>query len=344
MDRLQADATRLHIGCQKQLFCDDLIVESVQNLARRVHSPQKVEQAPLIRKDKPWEQVTYFTCSSWRVLRDPCDDVFKCWYEDWQMYPQRLPETEGSLHDPRHYPSRYLFARSEDGLDWQKPQLDVYQEEGRRTNVVLGDREFRGDFGSVHSGYVFCDRFAENEEERFKILFNHRTPQGGDYRFAASPDGIHWKPWGQEPRIGSWGPRLGDVLTVSLDLSERNYILNTRHPFMGRSWVEPHTPVFEHFSAPYYPGQPWRNNRRRIFQARSADLINWSEPEPIVVPDDELDNVDDHFYGMNQYDLGGMWVGFLNVFHQVDNTMDVQLLYSRSCLPGSINVTWPQAR
>jgi len=335
MDSLQADATRLHIGHRKQFFFDNLIVEAVQNLTRRMHSPQKVKEAPLIQKDQPWERVTYFTPSSWQVIRDPADDVFKCWYEDWQIHPESWPGTPGSMTDPIHYPSRYLFARSDDGIQWEKPQLDIYQEEGRRTNVVLGDREFRGDFGSVHCGYVFRDLFAEDDEERFKILFNHRTPerrttaQGYYNRYAASPDGIHWKPWGQEPRFGSYGPHLGDAAAIFLDLDERNYILNTRHRFMGNSWIDPSNPVFKHFSWPYYPGQPWRNNKRRIFQARSADLLNWSEPQPIVVPDDELDNVDDGFYAMTQYDLGGMWVGFLDVFHDVDNTMDVQLVYSR---------------
>ena len=84
------------------------------------------------------------------------------------------------------------------------------------------------------------------------------------------------------------------------------------------------------FIRPYEPLNPRRNNKRRIFQSRCCDLINWSDLDPIVVPDDDLDNIDDSFYGMKQFDLGGMWVGFLDVFHSTENTMDVQLLYSRN--------------
>jgi len=330
MDPLQADATRLQVGDRKQFFFDNVIIESVQNLTRRVHSPEKVAEAPLIEKDRPWEQVTYFTSSSWRVIRDPADGVFKCWYEDWQIYQNEWLKRDISFHDARHFPSRYLLAHSDDGLHWEKPELGVRIEDGHDTNIVLGDRDFKTTYGSAHTGYVFLDAFEEDEEHRFKILFNHCTAEKSDYEFASSPDGIHWQPWGELPRFGSWGPRLGDVVTISLDPSERTYILNTRHPFMGIAWLDPQTPVLKQFSVPYCPDQPWRNNKRRIFQARSADLLNWSEPQPIVVPDDELDNLDDYFYGMNQYDLGGMWVGFLDVFHNTDNTMDVQLIYSRN--------------
>ncbi len=49
MDSLQADATRLQIGHTKQFFFDNVIIESVQNLTRRLHSPEKVAEAPLIQ-------------------------------------------------------------------------------------------------------------------------------------------------------------------------------------------------------------------------------------------------------------------------------------------------------
>lgn len=329
LDYRRHDATRLCIARRKQFFFDELIIESAQNLTRRIHSPGKHPASPLIQRDRPWEKVTYFTCSSWRVIRDPADNLFKCWYEDWQIEHNEHLKRPISFHDPRYFPSRYLYAQSSDGLRWEKPELDVRVEDGRRTNIVIGDREYRTTFGSVHSGYVFLDPFETNEEHRFKIMFNHRRPGAEGYEIASSPDGIHWRPWGGAPRLGPWGAALGDVLTLSFDLDQRVYILNTRHPRMGTAWSDPDHPAPPQFIRPYRPLDPMRNNKRRIFQARSADLVHWSEPEPIVVPDDGLDNIDDSFYGMAQHDLGGMWVGFLDVFHSTDNTMDVQLLYSR---------------
>ncbi len=335
MDSVSFDSVRLQVGQGIQYFFDNLIVEAVQNLSRRVHSPVAVGERPVIERDRPWEQVTYFTCSSWRVVRDPRDGIFQCWYEDWHIrHGERLRQPELSIHDPRYFPSRYLFARSKDGIHWEKPELDLVIEEGRKTNVVLGDTTLRGPIGSVHSGYVFLDSLENDAERRYKILFNHRTsesdPRGGLYAIASSPDGIHWELWKDRPSFGKWGPHLGDVLTVAVDLDSRTYICNTRHPAMGAAWRDPSVPALHQFSHMYYPEQPQRNNKRRIFQARSSDLIHWSEPQPILVPDDERDNLDDAFYGMSQHSLGDMWVGFLDVFHDTENTMDVELLYSRN--------------
>ena len=71
-------------------------------------------------------------------------------------------------------------------------------------------------------------------------------------------------------------------------------------------------------------------NRRRVFRSESHDLCNWSSPQPLVVPEDYWDNIDDSFYGMEQFQVGSDWVGLLNVFHMTDNTLDVQLTYSRN--------------
>ena len=92
----------LHFGEDKQFFFDNLIIEGAQNLTRRFHKPVKDPRSPLILKDKPWEHVTYFTVSSWRVIRDPEDGLFKCWYEDWQ-YREPLKPNE-YLHDPTNKP------------------------------------------------------------------------------------------------------------------------------------------------------------------------------------------------------------------------------------------------
>ena len=70
-------------------------------------------------------------------------------------------------------------------------------------------------------------------------------------------------------------------------------------------------------------------NKRRIFRSKSADLIHWTTPWPLFGPDDSIDNVDDAFYGLEQFPIGDDWLGVLNVLHMTDNTMDVQLVYSR---------------
>ena len=67
---------------QKQLFFDDLLIESVQDITREFHQPRKDEANPLIVKDKPWEHVVQFRSSGYTILRDPKDKLFKAWYTD----------------------------------------------------------------------------------------------------------------------------------------------------------------------------------------------------------------------------------------------------------------------
>ena len=60
----------------------------------------------------------------------------------------------------------------------------------------------------------------------------------------------------------------------------------------------------------------------------SQDLYDWTKPELIFDPGDE-DNLDDGFYGFVPWRAGEMHLGILNVLHQVDNTLDMYLLYGR---------------
>src|SRR5438105_7697367 len=76
------DATLLNLGLKKQLFFDNLLIESVQDITREFHQPRKYEGNPLIVRDKPWEHILYFRTSEYTVLRDPKDNLFKCWYSD----------------------------------------------------------------------------------------------------------------------------------------------------------------------------------------------------------------------------------------------------------------------
>jgi len=69
--------------------------------------------------------------------------------------------------------------------------------------------------------------------------------------------------------------------------------------------------------------------KRRVFALESSDLVHWSLPQCILAPDDDEDNLDDSYYGMVPFRLGDLHIGLLNVFHQVSNTLDVRLVFSR---------------
>jgi hypothetical protein len=96
--------------------------------------------------------------------------------------------------------------------------------------------------------------------------------------------------------------------------------------------------------APHYPDDENRaGEKRRIYITESDDMIHWPEPVLCLAPTYYEDNFDDSYYGMTRISIGGLWVGFLNVFHQVDNAIDVRLVHSRdhgrswNQIPGNVN-------
>ena len=341
MNPLITDSVYLRVDNRKQFFFDDLLLEQTQNLTRRFHSPQPTGDRPVLGKDRPWEHVLYFTCNTWNVIRDPKDGLFKCWYEDWQIDDLsraiswiRPSDRKLCLNLHRSWSSRVLYAQSVDGIAWEKPALGMVTEKGRSTNVVLGGRE---PVGPAHCAYVLLDTLETDPSRRYKAIFENRASQeaddqgGGTFRSAFSSDGIHWKVHSEPVRYGQCGPVAGDVVTVSIDPESGIYRLNGRHPTMCSNVVQDmRNPTDGGWIAPSYPHQFGQENRRRIFRVESSDMIHWSTPTPLVVPEHDTDNIDDEFYGMEQFQIGDDWLGLLNVLHNTDNTMDVQLTYSRN--------------
>jgi hypothetical protein len=139
-----------------------------------------------------------------------------------------------------------------------------------------------------------------------------------------SPNGIDWTPYEGNPIFPKWDD---DTEILTYDPIDRKYVLWGRYGGHPRRSVHP---SFDAWFAPVYPSKPegiW-GTRRRIYRLESEDGFNWSEAALILEPGQE-DNLDDGHYGFVPLRAGEMHLGILNVLHQVDNTIDMYLLYSR---------------
>jgi hypothetical protein len=312
MRDLTQDPSQLHVEENVQTFLDNVIIYYAGFVARRWHRPEKHAEGPVLQKDRPWEHVPYFTYSNYTVLRDPEDRLFKCWYEDLLAGPD--------YHDEdRYFKSRQLYAQSEDGIHWEKPELDALTEDGRKTNIVIGG----GDYGTAHSMSVVIDPHPATPGERFRALCTHMSRKGKEFdriECFHSPDGMQWDLYDELPSFGMAGARLDDVSVLFYDDDSREFVQNTRHFLKGGGSLSTPGGGLHHFAA---------TNYRRIWQSRSHDFIHWSEPILVAAADPELDNLDEQFYGMAQYKLGNIHLATVGVFRQADNEMDVQLLVSR---------------
>ena len=322
MRDLTFDSTNLYVRNTVQTFIDSAVIESVQDVTRRWHTPERHGDEPVIKKDKPWEHVTYFTYSNYAVLRDPQDGLFKCWYEDLEPLLGKFCKSHVG------HRSRQLYAESEDGITWRKPELDVVEVDGQKTNIVLGSKEY----GEVHSTTAVLDPHPARPEDRFRALFSHMWEDDkGSYsrvECAHSADGIHWALYEELPCFGMSGSQLNDVSILFYDEDAREFVQNTRHFLQWAGAINLRNPINPSFLGPLEPHNPLTYNQRRVWQSRSHDFIHWSELVPIAATDEE-DNLDESYYGMAQFKLGTVHLGTVGVFRAVDNEMDVQLLSSR---------------
>ncbi len=312
----------IQIDRHPQLFIDNHLIHFVQDVTRRMHRPVKV-QRPLISADRPWEHIVFLNCGTWTVLYDPVDRNFKCFYMDvdWSVW-----------HERKFMDTCLLLAISEDGINWQKPAFGVRKVDGDDTNIVFG----RDENGSVYVPTVFLDSFETDPQKRFKVIYRRHLPASVRTRqrygkericfeMATSPDGIHWTPIEENPITPS--TMSGDVNLAHRDPITGKIVLMAR-PQSASTWVPDH-PDDHSFFPPYDPAEPFGFiNKRNVWRSDSQDGIQWDEARCVLRPD-ELDNLDDGLYGLAHWRVGPLCLGLLNLIHGVDDTTDIELVYSR---------------
>ena len=289
------------------LFIDDEFIENLDNVAKGVVPAKKVSQQPLIEKDQAWEE-EWLLGSYINVLYDDEENIFKMWYG----VGRKLSDARGDQADGLAY------AVSQDGLHWEKPILNLFEDGGSKENNLVFPF-FRWGAGTG----VMKDPIETDPAKRYKMLFMF---QSGDMIFAGivqpvcvaySADGIHW------------------------DVPQR--WLNPVIPEGSDTHLVAYWDAKIHRYVVYLRGRP---NVRIICMAESSDFETWT-PRQIIVAPDELDPPQDHeFYGMSSLAYRDFRIGFLSVFHtlyegwiaqnQIENwmpewmnQMDVQLTYSK---------------
>ena len=305
---------------EKQLLVDDLMIRSKQQLTRVVHPAKKLAQ-PVLTADMPWEIVETDGILDKRVniygtvLRDEKTGSFRMWYAD---------------------PGSVLYATSNDGIQWERPNLQIVGD----TNAI--DLK-------LHSHSIIEDPFETDPKKRYKAVGNaskgvddaklqrlkdkfelvdwYRDKTHRLYYAAHSADGLHWT-LDPEPIL------LGcDTITLSQD------------PVTG-----------EYLAFHKRQGDPRTVGIRQVFLSVSKDMKHWSEPQPVMVAD-ELDHRESkklkggaysEFYNLSAFPYAGQWLGFATHFRRVippsalfgndevngrkrSNTgiIDVQLVHSR---------------
>ena len=133
----------VHIGSERQLFLDDLLIESLDGVEVVMQRPVKTG-APVLVGTEAWE-VGVASIIGNSLHYDEEDGLFKAWYD-----------TKGGI----------AYATSEDGVHWEKPSLGIRVYEGSvDNNLISPGRNFS----------VIMDVRDDDPSKRYKSMYWHSS-------------------------------------------------------------------------------------------------------------------------------------------------------------------------
>ena len=222
-----------------QHLVDDALIRHGIGWERRLSQPVKHDDNPILYPDeRASEQYLHG-----RPLWDESEQRFVMWYH------VTLLDGETTLR----------YATSLDGLQWDRPSLGLYEENGSKDNNVLADEH----------GRKICPKACiylnprDEPGRKFVGIF-----QPWHYCYGYSPDGIRWDVDTDHPVwIRGSGDGLGECMSFMFDPVQdlwRGYVrVNIVDPVVNNA------------------------NRRTIGYGESADLRSWTGPKIIYAADDD---------------------------------------------------------
>ncbi|MBS1824222.1 MAG: hypothetical protein JST93_02790 [Acidobacteria bacterium] len=152
----------IDVGLQRQLFIDGKFVTEAKNVTFRMHPPRKTNEFA-ITSESPFDLGGYSS----------------------------VVEHDGLYHLYYIAGTAVCYARSKDGIHWEKPSLQLSQAHGTKFNNVVIGYGAAGVKEDIHGLSVFIDPKAP-AEERFRLVTN---PEEFDryLQVFSSADGIHWR-------------------------------------------------------------------------------------------------------------------------------------------------------
>jgi len=271
---LEAPPQVITIDRGRQLFVDDFLIDRT-DLERRFHRPVLADVNPVLAPETELElnggDCPVAAPFNDGLFYDPQDKLFKMWYQ-------------AGWYDGVGY------AVSEDGINWERPNLDVVP----GTNRVL---PVRG--GCKRDGAsVWLDHYAASPAERFKMFVYSRdylaTPVEEYAEVFTSPDGIHWS---EGIRTGP----CGDNTSFYYDPFRKVWVYSIR-----KGW-----PVRQRF---YYEHQDFIKGAKWVDSA----LVFWADADSKDIVDPAIGDAP-QLYDLNAVGYESLMLGLFAIFEGPSN-------------------------
>ena len=255
-----------------QLLVDDFPVAAKTNVARTYHPLRKYAGNPVLVADQPWEQSMVYLYGT--VLHDESGTGYRMWYHTLRTNKDICTSWDVSL-----------YAISTNGINWDKPALNLRSTCGSASNNMYYTRSSGGGLTSViHTPW------EADPAQRYKLM-----SQGtGGYWGAWSSNGVNVVDATNNP-----------VLTGGSDV--------------GQFCWDPHTQRYlGYVKNAWYD---WNGLKRRAVALTTAtNITNWPQESLILWPDafDDRWSTNSiqrtHFYGLSAFPYESMYLGFLWIF------------------------------
>jgi hypothetical protein len=220
----------IDIGSRLELMVDDFLIARMDGVRLQLQTPKEAPVADSPLNEKETVASHYAT-----VIKD--GGRFRLYYRTY--YPgYKGPHGDGNPGEITCY------AESVDGIQWQKPNLDLIEINGSRSNnVILHEAPF------CHNFSPFLDTRPEKDRgKRFKALAGIHP--GGLYAFE-SEDGNHWAKMQNTPVITSKDFAFDSQNVAFWSEAEGCYVCYFRN---------------------------WSGDLRSIGRTTSRDFLHWSAP------------------------------------------------------------------
>ena len=236
----------IEIGSRLELFIDDYLIEKLEGKAElRLHHPEPKEI--VISHDAPWEGAGSGYHS---IFKD--GDLYRMYYKSWEV---DRTDIYGA------------YAESDDGINWHKPNLGLYEFQGSKNNNIVFIKGLM-DGVPADGGHlaVFKDENPNVEPDaRYKAFLNKQTKSSKDSRGLfpfKSADGFHWRAMSDVPVITDGA--FDSQNLAFWDSEKKEYRAYWRFKAGGKT--------------PY-------DGIRSIRTATSKDFINWSNQADLEYSD-----------------------------------------------------------
>jgi len=175
-------AQPIDIGSRLELFVDNYLIERlVGNAEIQLHHPKPQEIA--IVHDAPWEGAGSGYHS---IFKD--GDKYRMYYKAWQ-HPIGQHKEHGLWCS---------YAESEDGINWTKPNLGLYEFQGsKQNNIVFINGKMNGVDADGGHPAVFKDEnpnVASDALYKAVLVLNPKDSEPRGLVVFKSSDGIQWSP------------------------------------------------------------------------------------------------------------------------------------------------------